>query len=499
MSTRAGGGREGTRKRRVLPVFLSVLVFFPNNPFVVSAAAQFSAAEAASRAAVPGAAGASGAAVHVASFSPSPLSAFPSAFAAPLSASLAAGPAAAPSAPAAVRVPTLTTLPAPSMRVAGPAPVPARRVSAASVQAPALTSVSAFSDGPAAAGKAPGEAAAPTVAPGDLNRLFDGSTEFSVDAVKVALERADGRTVTTTLAGLDAVLRADPALAASVNTGGAVRLVLKGHGSPKAGVPAAMADGLRGYLRGRGLEAPVAFARARRPWIALDLSVLRDAPRLLRESWTVPDKQDYAYLATKTFGLNLAVRLFFAASAVHKGDLPLMRAVISTGWYQFQDAGFTLFGQTYMKFIGKMTGLLRVGRASMGDFLFTYVQLTTFEFINRLVLGAVGENPLVYTPHGLALIFANVFMGMISGGPLIPAISKMRRAGVISQKTMMHLYQLASLTMQFGLLASFGYQHLYFLLTTATLVLSWGAYAFFTLFTKDKPGIDTGLGAETKS
>jgi hypothetical protein len=41
--------------------------------------------------------------------------------------------------------------------------------------------------------------------------------------------------------------------------------------------------------------------------------------------------------------------------------------------------------------------------------------------------------------------------------------------------------------MQFGLFASFGYQRFYFLLTTGTLVLSWGSYAVFTLFYQDAP------------
>jgi hypothetical protein len=215
--------------------------------------------------------------------------------------------------------------------------------------------------------------------------------------------------------------------------------------------------------------------------------MLREAPRLLRECWTVPNRQDYAYLVTKTFGLNLAVRLFFTVAAVRKGDLPLVRAFLSTTWYQLQDTVFTVFGQTYMKFLGRMTGMLRVGRMHLGDFSFVYVQLCGFEFLNRLVLGPLGENPLVYTWHGLALIFVNILQGMISGGPLIPAINKMRRAGVIGHSTLMHLYQLSSLTMQFGLFASFGYQRFYFLLTTATLVLSWGGYAVFTIFFADAP------------
>lgn len=203
------------------------------------------------------------------------------------------------------------------------------------------------------------------------------------------------------------------------------------------------------------------------------------------DCWTKPGRQDYMYLVTKTFGLNLAVRLFFTVAAVKKGDLPLLRAVASTSWYQFQDTVFTVFGQTYMKFLGRMTGMLRIGPLYLGDLSFVYVQLCFFEFLNRLVLGPLGENPLVYTWSGIGLIFLNIMQGMLSGGPLIPAINKMRKTGAISHNAMMHLYQLSSLTMQFGLFASFGYQKIYFLLTSATLVLSWSGYAVFTAFYKD--------------
>jgi len=215
--------------------------------------------------------------------------------------------------------------------------------------------------------------------------------------------------------------------------------------------------------------------------------MLRRVPELLREQWTVPNRQDYMYLATKTFGLNLVVRVIFMIMPVRTGGLALARAAAALTWYQLQDTIFTVFGQTYMKFLGRMTGMLRVGPVWLGDFSFVYVQLCFFEFLNRLVLGPLGQNPLVYTWHGMGLIFFNIIQGMVSGGPLIPAINKMRRAGMISHSTMMHLYQLSSLTMQFGLFASFGYQKFYALLTGGTLVLSWGSYAVFSMFYQDPP------------
>jgi hypothetical protein len=221
--------------------------------------------------------------------------------------------------------------------------------------------------------------------------------------------------------------------------------------------------------------------------VELDLSYLRRAPALFRECMTTPNRQDYTWLLTKTFGFNLLVRLFFTGKAVMSGDLPLTRAVLSTSWYQLQDSVFTVFGQTYMKFLGRMTGMVRVARVYLGDFVFVYVQLCGFEFLNRLVLGPLGENPLVYTWKGIGLIFINILQGMVSGGPLIPAINKMRRAGVISHGAMMHLYQISSLTMQFGLFAAFGYQKFYALLTGGTLLLSWGSYAVFTVGFQDPP------------
>ena len=221
------------------------------------------------------------------------------------------------------------------------------------------------------------------------------------------------------------------------------------------------------------------------PKFVFDSSYLKNMKALFVESMTRPNRQDYTWLATKTFTFNLAIRLFFVMKAVNAGELPVVRAVISTSWYQIQDAVFTVFGQTYMKFLGRMTGMIKVFKAPVGDMVFVYFQLCGFEFLNRLVLGPLGENPLVMTPKGLALVFINILQGMISGGPLVPAVNQMRRVGVISHSTMMHLYQVTSLTMQFGLFAAFGYQKFYAMLTGSVLVLSWGSYVYFTSFFKD--------------
>ena len=150
---------------------------------------------------------------------------------------------------------------------------------------------------------------------------------------------------------------------------------------------------------------------------------------------------------------------------------------------------------TWLVKLRKMTGMLRVHNAYVGDFAFVYVQLCGFEFLNRLVLGPLGENPLVYSGAGLGLIFLNILQGMVSGGPLIPAINQMRKSGVITHSTMMHLYQVTSLTMHFGLFATFGYQKFYAMLTGGVLVLSWTSYLAFSTLYKDPEFVATGDGA----
>ena len=219
--------------------------------------------------------------------------------------------------------------------------------------------------------------------------------------------------------------------------------------------------------------------------VEFDLKFLTGVKEIFKSCMTRPNRQDFFYLATKTFGVNLAVRTAFAAKGVLHGDLPLMRAVLATSWYQIQDIVFTIFGQTYMKFLGRMTGMFRVYRAYIGDFMLVYFQFCFLEFLNRLILGPIGENPLAYTWKGLALIFINNLQGLISGGPLVPAINKIRKAGVISHSMMMHMYQLGSLCFYFGLFASFGYQRIYFLLTTSVMVFAWGSYLVFSTYFKD--------------
>lgn len=292
-------------------------------------------------------------------------------------------------------------------------------------------------------------------------------------------------------------VQAAPALSLAFD--GARRSAANGISEPVAGGRLSAArSGLEPAPAEKASPAEAAVAKAPAPsagrkFVEFNVQYLKDIKKLFAESATKPNKQDYMFLVTKTFGLNLAVRVAFAIKGVSNGDLGLTRAILSTAWYQLQDAFFTVFGQTYMKFLGKMTGMLRIGNAKIGDLLFVYVQLVASEFVNRLVLGPIGENPLVYSFGGIGLLLLNNLQGMVSGGLLVPVINKMRAAGLISEKTSNYLYQAASLTMHLGLLATFGYQGLFTVLTTALMILSWTAYIGLSFFAKPKPGLEPKL------
>jgi hypothetical protein len=246
----------------------------------------------------------------------------------------------------------------------------------------------------------------------------------------------------------------------------------------------------------------------KRSLIQFDFNYIKNMGSIFKSVMTKPNRQDMFYLVTKTFGINLIVRLSFALISVQSasggalrmaqnwilsylpngnsiGTLPLYRMIASTTWYQIQDIVFTIFGQTYMKFLGRMSGMFRVYKAYIGDFLFVYIQFSCFEFLNRLVLGPLGENPLVYTPKGIALVLLNNFQGLISGGIMTPAINKMRESGLITHSTMMHLYQISSFSFYFGLFAAYGFQTIYTILTSSFLVVAWSAFILVSVFLKD--------------
>jgi hypothetical protein len=255
-------------------------------------------------------------------------------------------------------------------------------------------------------------------------------------------------------------------------------------------LPEYLEDGARRGERNAERDRPGAVgetggAKRRRLPVGLDLSYLKNIVQIFKSCITRPSRLDYFYLVTKTFTVNLMVRLAFAFHGVEAHGLALTRAVAAMVWYTLQDAVMTIYGQTYMKFLGRLTGMLRVGNAHIGDFLFVYVQYCLLEFLNRLIIGPVGENPPAYTWRGMGLILLNNLQGLISGGPLTPAINKMREKGIIGYKTMMNLYQISSLTFYFGMFASFGHQTVYAVLTGCVMIFAWGSYLALSFYFKD--------------
>lgn len=195
--------------------------------------------------------------------------------------------------------------------------------------------------------------------------------------------------------------------------------------------------------------------------------------RLFAECYRRPERQDWVYLWTKAFGVNLAVRGAFLGAAAARGDMGAARALWAGVWYQAQDALFTLYGRTYMNLVARADKAL----GPAGGFVFVYFQLCGFELLNRLMLGPVGQNAPVTEPAGALLVFVNTLQGMVAGGPLVPALGRLRAAGLVSERAAGHLYQASGLTLHLGLLATFGFQTAYAVATGLLFALSWGAYA----------------------
>ena len=148
-------------------------------------------------------------------------------------------------------------------------------------------------------------------------------------------------------------------------------------------------------------------------------------------------------------------------------------------WYQAQDAVFTLYGKSYLNVLTRMADVLKISGARVGDIVFLYVQLCASEFLSRLLLGAVGDTPGALTVAGVTFILINVLQGMVSAGPIVPAINQARRMGAVSENNSVHLYQLSGLTIHVGLLSTFGHQVMHAWLTAIIFILSWSAYLIF--------------------
>lgn len=199
--------------------------------------------------------------------------------------------------------------------------------------------------------------------------------------------------------------------------------------------------------------------------------------RGLRACLVAPERVDWAYLAAKSLGLNLALRAALASTSVLAGGPAASRAAASMAWYQLQDAIFTLYGRSYMNVLARASGALRVAGLPVGDLALAYLQCALSELLCRLMLGPAGDTPWVLSPSGLAVLLLNVAQGLAAGGSIVPAINQARRAGAIGESAAAHLYQLSGLTIHSGLLATFGYQALHGWVTGLLTLSSWLIYA----------------------
>ena len=207
---------------------------------------------------------------------------------------------------------------------------------------------------------------------------------------------------------------------------------------------------------------------------------------ILLSLYIPPGRDEYFYLMFKASFINLAVRSVLVLNSFAKDEVSLHMACISLVWYQMQDCLFTLHGQTYMQFLAKISESIKLFHLNCGDIIFVMNMLFVLELSNRLLLGPVGNNPPAYTLKGIALIWVNMVQGMVSAGPIDPAVNKLKESGLLSHAAAMHLYQLLGFTLLFGLLGTFGYQKLHAVITTAQLIISFAVYIFFTIFPRPK-------------
>lgn len=227
-------------------------------------------------------------------------------------------------------------------------------------------------------------------------------------------------------------------------------------------------------------ETSIVVGSSQKKWFEFNYHIFTNMWPILMSCRTMPGKDEFYYVLFKSCAINMSMRTYFILDFVHDGDVELIYGTLSLVWYQFQDVFFTLFGQTYFKFLSQVSDMIKIREARVGDFFFTMAMLFVMEWSNRIILGPLGDNPSALSPAGVALVFFNLVEGMISGGPVDPAINKLRESGLISHRTAMHIFQIAGLTLLFGLFATFGYQKLYDILMGVQFTLATSVYVMLT-------------------
>jgi len=126
------------------------------------------------------------------------------------------------------------------------------------------------------------------------------------------------------------------------------------------------------------------------------------------------------------------------------------------------------------------SGTVRVLKflSARGDLLIAGPSLGIFcTYIARLVLGPVGETLDVLTWAGFAMIMANVYIGTVAGGPYNELITHLRAVGKISNRGAIWLSVLDTVKMEFGRVADFGYQTLYYYTQAIFAATFWSGLA----------------------
>jgi len=212
-----------------------------------------------------------------------------------------------------------------------------------------------------------------------------------------------------------------------------------------------------------------------------------------------PITKDAALAAIPRTAIPIGFSIFLAL--LKRDEVPLERAALYVGLAFAFAVGFALCNQTVLNWFTFWSQFTREGLEPMvhrleraaagskagrglvallsfvsarGDVLIAAPLLgVSTSYLARLVLGPVGETVSVLTLKGFWLVFLNVLIGSIAGGPYPQVIAHLRAVGRVTERTSIYLGILDTVKMELGRIADFGFQTLYNSIQVVLAVVFW--------------------------
>ncbi len=212
-----------------------------------------------------------------------------------------------------------------------------------------------------------------------------------------------------------------------------------------------------------------------------------------------PVTKDAALAAIPRTAIPIGFSIFLAL--LKRNEVPLERAALYVGLAFVFAVGFALCNQTCLNWftfwsqftreglepivrrLERAAGSHKTARAAVallsfisarGDVLIAAPLLgVSTSYLARLVLGPVGETVSVLTLRGFWLVFWNVLIGSIAGGPYPQVIAHLRAVGRVTERTSIYLGILDTIKMELGRIADFGFQTLYNSIQGVLAVVFW--------------------------